>query len=98
MPSATIEAPTSPANPTSDVEGHSDVGRKLVESSQGRADGCKLELDIQPDLDRLGVPGRERTHLLRPEAVESLERDYAAVEQIEDWLELDVYVIRVEDR
>jgi hypothetical protein len=58
----------------------------------------KLELHAEPDLVRLGEPDRRPTHWLGPEAREGLERDDAAVEQIEDGLELDVYLISIEDR
>ena len=52
----------------------------------------------RPTSVRLGEPGRGRPHRLRPEARESLERDDAAVEQVEDGLELDVHLVSIENR
>src|SRR5438094_1566754 len=90
MPSATTDAPTPSAKPTSDV------GRKVVQSQQGRADRGELELDAQPDLRRLGEPGGRRTHRLGPETRQRLERDDPAISEVEDRLELDVDVVAVE--
>src|SRR5438093_567813 len=90
MPSATIEAPTPSANPTSDV------AWKVVDPPERRLDRRELELDAETDLVCLGEPGRRGTHRLRPEPCQRFEGHDPAVGQIEHGLELDVDVVTLE--